>query len=91
MSVAVLADNLGVLWVAVEATTIVTAFLVGHRRTRESVEAAWKYVVLCSVGVAIAFLGTVCVYAAAVATGAHGLQALDWTYLSAHATSSTRT
>jgi hydrogenase-4 component F len=85
MSVAVLADNLGVLWVAVEATTIVTAFLVGHRRTRQSVEAAWKYVVLCSVGVAIAFLGTVCVYAAAVATGARGLQALDWTYLSAHA------
>ena len=85
MSVAVLADNLGVLWVAVEATTIVTAFLVGHRRTRESVEAAWKYVVLCSVGVAIAFLGTVCVYAAAVATGAHGAQALDWTYLTAHA------
>jgi hydrogenase-4 component F len=85
MSLAVLADNLGVLWVAVEATTIVTAFLVGHRRTRESVEAAWKYVVLCSVGVAIAFLGTVCVYAAAVATGAHGAQALDWTYLTAHA------
>lgn len=85
MSLAVLADNLGLLWVAIEATTIVTAFLVGHRRTRESVEAAWKYVVLCSVGVAIAFLGTVCVYAASVAAGAHGITALDWTYLTAHA------
>lgn len=85
MSLAVLADNLGLLWVAVEATTIVTAFLVGHRRSRESVEAAWKYVVLCSVGIAIAFLGTICVYAAAVATGAHGFSALDWTYLHAHA------
>ncbi|MFP5371748.1 MAG: hydrogenase, partial [Actinomycetes bacterium] len=42
MSLAVLADNLGLLWVAVEATTIVTAFLVGHRRSRASVEAAWK-------------------------------------------------
>jgi hydrogenase-4 component F len=85
MSLAVLADNLGLLWVAVEATTIVTAFLVGHRRNRESVEAAWKYVVLCSVGIAIAFLGTICVYAAAVATGAHGFSALDWTYLRVHA------
>jgi hydrogenase-4 component F len=71
--------------VAIEGTTIVTAFLVGHRRTRQSIEAAWKYVVLCSVGIAIAFLGTVCVYAAAVATGAHGISALDWTYLQAHA------
>ncbi|BCB84779.1 proton-conducting transporter transmembrane domain-containing protein [Phytohabitans suffuscus] len=84
MSLAVLADNLGVLWVAVEATTIVTAFLVGHRRSRASVEAAWKYVVLCSVGIGIAFLGTVCVYAAAVAAGAHGTTALNWTYLASH-------
>jgi hydrogenase-4 component F len=83
MSVAVLADNLGLLWVAVEATTIVTAFLVGHRRTRASVEAAWKYVVLCSIGIAIAFLGTVCVYAAAVAAGRHGITALNWTHLNA--------
>jgi hydrogenase-4 component F len=69
MSLAVLADNLGVLWVAVEATTIATAFLVGHNRTRGSLEAAWKYVVLGSVGVAIAFLGLVLLYAATVAVG----------------------
>jgi hydrogenase-4 component F len=69
MSLAVLSDNLGILWVAVEATTITTAFLVGHHRTRRSLEAAWKYVVLGSVGVAIAFLGIVLLYAAAVAAG----------------------
>jgi hydrogenase-4 component F len=69
MSLAVLADNLGVLWVAVEATTIATTFLVGHNRTRRSLEAAWKYVVLGSVGVAIAFLGLVLLYAATVAAG----------------------
>jgi len=69
MSLAVLADNLGVLWVAVEATTVATAFLVGHNRTRGSLEAAWKYVVLGSVGVAVAFLGLVLVYAASVAAG----------------------
>ena len=69
MSLAVLADNLGVMWVAVEATTIATAFLVGHHGTKQSLEAAWKYVVLGSVGVAIAFLGLVLLYAATVAAG----------------------
>jgi hydrogenase-4 component F len=63
MSLAVLADNLGVMWVAIEATTIATAFLVSHHRTRRSLEAAWKYVILGSVGVAIAFLGIVLIYA----------------------------
>ncbi len=64
MSLALLADNLGLMWVAVEATTITTAFLVGMRGGRGALEAAWKYVVLGSVGVAIAFLGVVLLYAA---------------------------
>jgi hydrogenase-4 component F len=88
MTVAVMAANVGLFWVAVEATTIVTAFLVGHQRTRASVEAAWKYVVLCSIGVGIALLGTICVYAAAIAAGptpAGGLEALNWSYLNRHA------
>ena len=78
MSLAVLSDNLGVLWVAVEATTITTAFLVGHHGGRRSLEAAWKYVVLGSVGVAIAFLGIVLLYAATVAAGA---PTLSWARL----------
>src|SRR5262249_43800498 len=53
MATAVLAGNLGVVWVAVEATTIVTAFLVGHHRDRSALEAAWKYVVICSAAIAI--------------------------------------
>ena len=57
MALAVLAANLGVVWVAIEATTIVTAFLVGQRRTKAAVEAAWKYVVICSTGIALALLG----------------------------------
>ena len=69
MSLAVLSDNLGVMWVAVEATTIATAFLVGHAGTRGATEAAWKYVVLGSVGVAIAFLGVVLVYASSRTSG----------------------
>ncbi len=78
MSLAVLADNLGVLWVAVEATTIATAFMVGHHRTRGALEAAWKYVVLGSVGVAIAFLGIVLLYAA---TRSAGEPTLSWSVL----------
>ena len=79
MVLAVLANNLGVLWAAVEATTIVTAFLVGHRRTRASVEATWKYVIICSVGIALAYLGTVLVYYAARQTSIPADGALDWT------------
>ena len=78
MSLAVLSDNLGVMWVAVEATTIATAFLVGHAGTRGATEAAWKYVVLGSVGVAIAFLGIVLVYASSRASGA---PTLSWVAL----------
>jgi hydrogenase-4 component F len=80
MSMGVLADNLGVLWVAVEATTIATAFLVGHNGTRLALEAAWKYVVLGSVGVAIAFLGIVLLYAA---TRSAGSPTLSWATLDA--------
>ena len=78
-------NNLGVLWAAVEATTIVTAFLVGHRRSRGSVEATWKYVVICSVGIALAYLGTILVYYAARQTSIPSSGALDWSQLAAHA------
>lgn len=82
MALAVLASSLGLLWVAIEATTILTAFLVGHRRTRAATEAAWKYVVICSVGIALALLGIVLVHYA----GAHiGVRSLDWTALSQRA------
>jgi hydrogenase-4 component F len=77
MTLAVLADNLGVLWVAVEATTIATAFLVAYGGGRAALEAAWKYVVLGSVGVAIAFLGLVLLYAAS-----GDLATLSWATLS---------
>jgi hydrogenase-4 component F len=80
MLLAVLAANLGVLWVAIEATTVVTTFLVGHRQTRSSLEASWKYIVICSVGIAMAFLGTVLVYLASLHVGP-GPHPLDWTAL----------
>ncbi len=85
MVVAVSANNIGVTWVAIEATTVVTAFLVGHRRTRTALEATWKYVVICSVGIAVAFLGTVLLYFAARHAGAPEAHALDLDVLLAHA------
>ena len=85
MLVAVLAANLGVMWVAVEATTIATTFLVGHRRTDGALEASWKYMVICSVGIALAFLGTVLIYFAALHASGHAAGSLDWTSLMAAA------
>ncbi len=85
MATAVLAGNLGVLWVAIEATTIFTAFLVGHQRTRTALEAAWKYVVICSAAIAIAFLGTMLLYFAARHAGLPAETALDWRTLADHA------
>ena len=81
MLVAVVANNLGVMWVAVEATTIATAFLVGHRRTRLSLEASWKYMVIGSVGVALALFGTVLVYFASRHAGPGAQASLNWTSL----------
>ncbi len=85
MVVAVCANNIGVVWIAIEATTVITAFLVGHRRTRGALEATWKYVVICSVGIAIAFLGTVLLYYAAEHAGAPAAAALNLDVLTAHA------
>jgi hydrogenase-4 component F len=85
MVLAVSANNIGVIWVAVEATTVITAFLVGHRRTRTALEATWKYVVICSVGIAIAFLGTVLLYFAARHAGADSANALNLDVLVGHA------
>jgi hydrogenase-4 component F len=85
MASAVLANNIGVMWVAIEATTVATAFLVGHRRTRDALEATWKYVVICSVGIALAFLGTVLVYFASLHAGAASGDALNIDVLLAHA------
>lgn len=87
MVVALCANNIGVIWVAIEATTIATAFLVGHRRTRSALEATWKYVVICSVGIAMAFLGTVLLYFAARHAGAPAENGLNLDMLAAHARS----
>src|SRR5258708_2536122 len=84
MALAVLAASLGVLWVAIEATTVLTAFLVGHQRTRNATEAAWKYVVICSAGIALAFLGIVLLHYAALHAHVPSAGALGWAPLTAY-------
>lgn len=75
-------DNLGFVWVAVEMTTLASAFLVGFYNTKKSVEAAWKYIIICSVGLTFALFGTILFY---YASSAHGLRSLNWTDMMAAA------
>ncbi|MFA7618696.1 MAG: hydrogenase 4 subunit F [Thiohalomonadaceae bacterium] len=81
MLLALTTDNLGVLWVAVEGATLATVLLVSLYRTPEAVEAAWKYFVLCGVGIALALFGTVLTYFAAQQVIADPAEGLTWSIL----------
>ena len=75
MSLATLARHLGLLWVAVEATTLVSAPLIYYNRNKFSIEATWKYLLLCSVGIALAMLGILFVaYASLLGHGEANIQ-----------------
>ena len=76
-----LVDNLGLVWVAVEATTIVSALLVGFTRTPQAIEAAWKSLILGSIGIGFALLGTLLVYASSVGALGETSDALSWSRL----------
>lgn len=73
--------NLGLLWVGIEGTTLATALLVGFYREKAAVEAAWKYIILCTVGISFALLGTMILYAASSRVNGYSLAALDWRLL----------
>ncbi|MDE2463133.1 MAG: hypothetical protein KGO02_05405 [Alphaproteobacteria bacterium] len=60
--VAPLVNNIGLYWIAIELTTLVSTFLVAFERTAESMEAAWKYIIIVSAGISLALLGTVLLY-----------------------------
>ena len=81
MNVALLANNIGLMWVGVEVATLSTVMMVGIYRTPEAIEAAWKYFILGSVGIALAFFGTVLVYLAAQDLLGEGLPAMAWDLL----------
>jgi hydrogenase-4 component F len=81
MFLVVLANNLGVMWAAVEATALASVLLVALYNRRTSLEAAWKYIMLGSLGLALALLGTVFVYAAACKNNAAPLPSFNWSHL----------
>jgi hydrogenase-4 component F len=78
MNVALLANNTGLIWVGVEVATLSTVMMVGIYRTPEAIEAAWKYFILGSVGIALAFFGTILIYLAAQEVLGEGLPAMAW-------------
>ena len=81
MTLVFLSNHLGLMWVGIESTTLVTTFLIGLHRSRESLEATWKYLVICSVGIAIAFMGTLLVGASATRALPVPSDAMLWTRL----------
>jgi hydrogenase-4 component F len=81
MNLAFVSNNVGLMWVAVEVATLTTVVLVGIYRTHAAIEAAWKYFILGSVGIALALFGTIIVYLAAQAVVGEGLNAMAWNVL----------
>ena len=81
MLLCLLTNNVGVLWIAMELATLSTVLLVSLYRTPTAIEAAWKYFILCGVGIAQALFGTVLLYFAAEKVLGEGGEALLWTNL----------
>jgi hydrogenase-4 component F len=85
MNLGLVANNIGLMWVAIELATLTTVLMVGVYRTHEALEAAWKYFILGSVGIALALFGTILVYMAARPVLGEGQDAMVWTALIAKA------
>src|ERR1700680_2245081 len=81
MNLAFVSNNIGLMWVAVEIATLTTVLMVGIYRTHAALEAAWKYFMLGSVGIALALFGTILVYMAARPVVGEGQDAMVWTLL----------
>jgi hydrogenase-4 component F len=81
MLLVLLTNNMGIMWVAMEAATLTTVLLVSLYRTPASLEAAWKYFILCGVGLALAMFGTILLYFAAEKVLGPGGTSLLWTHL----------
>ncbi len=83
MNVALVSNNIGLMWVAIELATLTTVMMVGIYRTNAALEAAWKYFILGSVGIALALFGTILVYLAAQERLGQGVLAMAWDRLAA--------
>ena len=85
MLIALAANNIGILWVAMEGATLATVLLVSLYRTKEAIEASWKYFILCIVGIALALFGTILVYFSATQELALAKTGMLWSILAQHA------
>lgn len=84
MFIVLLVKNLGLMWVAIEATTLISALLISFKFTRAALEATWKYIMVCTVGICLALLGTLVLYYAQIAAlGTNN--PLSWVFLHQHA------
>jgi hydrogenase-4 component F len=81
MNLALVSNNIGLMWVAIEFATLTTVLMVGLYRTHEALEAAWKYFILGSVGIALALFGTILIYMAAQPVLGEGTPSMIWTNL----------
>ena len=85
MNLALTANNIGLMWVGLEMATLVTVVMVGIYRTPSAIEAAWKYFILGSVGISLAFFGTILIYLAGQKSLGEGVPAMTWSLLHAAA------
>jgi hydrogenase-4 component F len=81
MLTVVISNNIGLVWVGIEVITLISAFLVGYYNKSTSIEAAWKYIILCSVGIAFAMIGIILCFYAAIHSGGVESLSLNWDYL----------
>jgi len=81
MNIALVANNIGLIWVGLELATLITVVMVGLYRTPQSIEAAWKYFILASVGISLAFFGTILIYLAGQPALGEGVPAMTWSLL----------
>ncbi len=81
MLLALTTNNIGVLWIAMELATLATVLLVALYRTRSAISAAWKYFILCGMGIALALFGTILIFTTSSHVLGHSNEALTWTLL----------
>jgi len=85
MTLSVLANNMAVMWAAVEATTLSSVFMVAVQKGKRSTESGWKYIVICSIGLAFALYATILLYGAGFSVIKDGHDAMLWTHLKENA------
>lgn len=85
MSFSVLSNNIALMWVAIEATTLSSVFMVALHKGKKSTESGWKYIVICSIGLAFALYATVLLYSAGFTVIHDSHSTMLWTTLMAHA------